>query len=1072
MDELGLRSALEAYYQQVKSVILDKQHPVTGLLPASTAVTMHGDYRDAWVRDNVYSILAVWGLALAYRNIDDDGGRGFELERSTIKLMRGLLQAMMRQAPKVEQFKKTQAREDALHAKYDTVTGEVVVADDAWGHLQIDATSLFLLMLAQMIASGLDIIYTLDEVNFVQNLCFYIDRAYRTPDYGIWERGEKMNRGGLELNASSLGMAKAAQEALAGFDLFGAHGSQASVLHVIPDNIAQADITLRSLLPRESSTKEIDAALLSIVGFPAFAVDDPVLVDRVKDEIVQKLEGRYGLKRFLRDGHQTVLEDESRLHYQPEELKQFEHIESEWPLFFAYLYLDGLFRGDAEQVTAYARKLSDVMVERDGLRLLPELYYVPEENVEAEKAEPHSQERLPNDNVPLVWAQSLYLLGRLIHEGYLQPGDIDPLGRHRPRLHRSPVVQLVLLAEDKALQATLAAHGVQAETPEALQPVEVRFPEEVAAAFEQVGRNEKLNLTGRPLRRLKSLSTSRLYRLQGKTVACLSPFFMQREFYLAFDMNFLVARFKSELAYIHRHWAQLGRPTVTILLTHSLLESDQEVFYTLMQQVRAGNVDGVPVKAGRLVQLMPMACFERIDNLHDLAFGDSMLVRMTESTPLLKQREIHCVLANTAELDIELEKDPEELVAKLEHSENLYEQVELLATLVRIRGIDAPVTIMAQEVPLRQLLEEVYEQAGRRRLWAVVRRAASLLGKFDVDLIYAMGSILVRQKNVLLGRAYSKDSLIDQPLPPDELLEKINIYCRDDVRDRVLTQEILVYLGLLINSKPELFEDLLTVRVSYLILLLTSELARDLKLTQDEAYEQLMHLAPSQVQRRLHGVLEQYHTMGSVIEQLESLRARHPEERLTWAQDTELEGLKPPPEGWFTWRQYRGVLNRVPANFYERVWKLFEHTQGLIIGEKLERRNRLDSPVVLSDMTPGEKEFALRIEHLLNKLSSPEYRQLNLEALTVLSSFAEQNPSLRVEGYLVLDVLIGHAVRLAYLDQHPEREAGYSDFKSDAWTLFYERPPVTTTEFMIKAFRYLLDYGAESQHEPALHSVS
>src|SRR5690606_38693798 len=157
MDELGLRSALEAYHQQVKSVILDKQHPVTGLLPASTAVTMHGDYRDAWVRDNVYSIIAVWGLALAYRNIDDDGGRGFELERSTIKLMRGLLQAMMRQAPKVEQFKKTQAREDALHAKYDTVTGEVVVADDAWGHLQIDATSLFLLMLAQMIASGLDI---------------------------------------------------------------------------------------------------------------------------------------------------------------------------------------------------------------------------------------------------------------------------------------------------------------------------------------------------------------------------------------------------------------------------------------------------------------------------------------------------------------------------------------------------------------------------------------------------------------------------------------------------------------------------------------------------------------------------------------------------------------------------------------------------------------------------------------------------------------------------------------------------------------------------------------------------
>ena len=55
---------LTHYYQQVESIILARQHPVSGLLPASTAITLHGDYTDAWVRDNVYSILAVWGLAL------------------------------------------------------------------------------------------------------------------------------------------------------------------------------------------------------------------------------------------------------------------------------------------------------------------------------------------------------------------------------------------------------------------------------------------------------------------------------------------------------------------------------------------------------------------------------------------------------------------------------------------------------------------------------------------------------------------------------------------------------------------------------------------------------------------------------------------------------------------------------------------------------------------------------------------------------------------------------------------------------------------------------------------------
>ena len=111
----------------------------------------------------------------------------------------------------------------------------------------MDAVSLYLLTLAQMTASGLQIIFSLDEVAFVQNLVFYIERAYVTPDYGVWERGAKSNQvscgwrraghvitvltsdwsnqGIRELNASSIGMAKAALEAMNKLDLFGAHGS-------------------------------------------------------------------------------------------------------------------------------------------------------------------------------------------------------------------------------------------------------------------------------------------------------------------------------------------------------------------------------------------------------------------------------------------------------------------------------------------------------------------------------------------------------------------------------------------------------------------------------------------------------------------------------------------------------------------------------------------------------------------------------------------------------------------------------------------------------------------------------
>ena len=55
------------------------------------------------------------------------------------------------------------------------------MGDDEWGHLQIDAISLFLLTLAQMTASGLQLVFSLDEVAFVQNLVFFIETAYCTP---------------------------------------------------------------------------------------------------------------------------------------------------------------------------------------------------------------------------------------------------------------------------------------------------------------------------------------------------------------------------------------------------------------------------------------------------------------------------------------------------------------------------------------------------------------------------------------------------------------------------------------------------------------------------------------------------------------------------------------------------------------------------------------------------------------------------------------------------------------------------------------------------------------------------
>ncbi|HEY9668423.1 MAG TPA: glycoside hydrolase family 15 protein, partial [Coleofasciculaceae cyanobacterium] len=873
-----LSARLDEYYRQIKTVILNRQNPITGLLPASTAINAHGDYTDAWVRDNVYSILAVWGLGLAYRKLDVDAGRTFELEHSVVKLMRGLLFCMMRQAHKVERFKETQSLFDALHAKYNTSTGDVVVGDDAWGHLQLDATSLFLLMLAQMTASGLHIIYTIDEVNFIQNLVYYIGRAYRTPDYGIWERGNKVNHGNAELNASSVGMAKAALEAINGLDLFGVRGSEGSVIHVLADEIARSRITLKSLLPRESSSKETDAALLSIIGFPAFAVEDAQLIDRTRQKIVDQLQGRYGCKRFLRDGHQTVLEDTSRLHYEPWELQKFEQIECEWPLFFTYLMLDGLFRGDTQQVQDYQEHLASLLVERDGIKLLPELYYVPQENIEAEQQSPHSQPRLPNENVPLVWAQSLYCLGQMMSEGLIAPGDIDPLGRHLSvGRYQDPMVQIVLLAEDEALQTQLAAYGIATQTPKQVEPVQVRQATELSAVYAHMGRCEPLGLTGRPMRRLRSLTTSRIFRIGRETIVFLPAFLDQQQFYLTLDYHFLVAQIKSELAYIQRNWCELGRPTMTLLLTHTMWETGAEEElnvgklnvessnlanssgtvtpspngYTeqpsalqptpsgnaarttfqpsnlqpstlqgsplleLIQELKDGLCNGVRVKLGSLNQLILTARTERIDFLHEFDFKQSAVKDATLRCYYLTSHSGQSgPLSHTQEFLLECETNLGLLLESLRTSQNLYEQIELLRTLKRLRGLDFDTGFgrPGQRVTVADLLDEVYFKAGTELVshWGVVRQAAGLLNKVDISLSDAVTEILVRGKQITVGRAYSEASLIKTPMSHSEIIAKIDEFCREDIRDRVLTQEILVYLGTLIKAEPDLLKGMLT----------------------------------------------------------------------------------------------------------------------------------------------------------------------------------------------------------------------------------------------------------------------
>ncbi|XP_062998053.1 phosphorylase b kinase regulatory subunit alpha, skeletal muscle isoform [Elgaria multicarinata webbii] len=602
---------LDGYARLVQQTILRHQNPVTGLLPASC------DHRDAWVRDNVYSILAVWALGLAYRknaDRDEDKAKAYELEQSVVKLMRGLLQCMMRQVDKVEAFKYSQSTKDCLHAKYNTGTCATVVGDDQWGHLQLDATSLYLLMLAQMTASGLHIIHSLDEVNFIQNLVFYIEAAYKTADFGIWERGDKTNQGITELNASSIGMAKAALEALDELNLFGVEGGPQSVIHVLSDEVQHCQSILHSMLPRASTSKEIDASLLSVISYPAFAVEDIEVVEKTKQEIITKLQGRYGCCRFLRDGYRTPKEDPNRLYYEPAELKLFENIECEWPLFWTYFIIDGIFSGNMEQVQEYREALEGVLIKgKSGVRLVPELYSVPLEKVDQEYCHPHTVDRVPLGKLPLMWGQSLYILGCLMAEGFLAPGEIDPLNRRFSTVPKPDVVvQVCILAETDDIKALLQKEDIEVETVADVYPIRVQPARILSHIYARLGRNKRMSLSGRPFRYMGVLGTSKFYDIRDNIFAFTPQFVDQQQFYLALDNKMIVEMLRTDLSYLCSRWRMTGRPTITFPISHTMLDetgtSIHPAVLATLRKLQDGYFGGARIQTGRLSDFLTTSC--------------------------------------------------------------------------------------------------------------------------------------------------------------------------------------------------------------------------------------------------------------------------------------------------------------------------------------------------------------------------------------------------------------------------------------------------------------------------------
>uniref|UniRef100_A0A3B4XPG0 Phosphorylase b kinase regulatory subunit n=1 Tax=Seriola lalandi dorsalis TaxID=1841481 RepID=A0A3B4XPG0_SERLL len=970
-EDEPLWEKLDRYYSAVKTTILNYQSPNTGLFPVKTCSTC----KEAKVRDSLYCAAGAWALAMAYRRIDDDMGRTHELEHSAIKCMRGILYCYMRQADKVEQFKQDPSPSKCLHSVFNVDTGDEVYTYGDYHHLQIDAVSLFLLYLVEMICSGLQIIYNTDEVSFIQNLVFCVERAYRVPDYGMWERGSKYNNGSTELHSSSVGLAKAALEAINGFNLVSCH-------------------------------------------YPAFAVDDDALYSQTLDKIVRKLRGKYGFKRFLRDGYRTTNEDKERRYYKPAEMKLFDGIECEFPIFFIYMMIDGVFRGNKAQVKEYQELLEPIIFQSyEGHAVIPKYYYVPADFVEAEQSKHGSQKRFPSnsgrDGKVFLWGQALYNIAKLLVDELISPKDIDPVHRYVPHrdqrnvsmrysnqgpIENDVVIHVSLIAESQRLQVFLNTYGIQTQTPQQVEPIQIWPQKELVKAYRFLAINKKLGLSGRPERPVGCIGTCKVYEF---------------------------VHTHNALQFIKQCWKMQGRPLFLVLIREDNIRGSRfNPVLDMLASFKKGSIGGVKVHVDRLQTLISGAVVEQLDFLRvneaeisefksfeELEMPKHSKVKRQTSTPNASDLE------QQPEISEEewLHKPTQEIIQKFHDSNCLASQAQLAGILLRREGPD----FLAKDENLMEELERIYRQAGSRKLWSVVRLAASLLTKLVDSLAPSITSVLVHGKQVTLGLFGHEEEVISNPLSPGVIQGIIYNKCspQGGEREAVLQQELVIHIGWIISNNPELFSGMIKIRIGWIV----QAMKHELKIRAgDMPPQDIYQLSPSDIKQLLLDVLQPQHTGRS----------------------------------WLNRRQIDGSLNRTSLGFYDRVWQILERTpNGIMVAG-----THLPQQPTLSDMTMYEMNFSLLVEETLKNIVLPEYRQIIVELLMVVSIVLERNPELEFGDKVDLDSL----VKEAFHDFQRDRICFEGKEKQDNMEAFYNTPAVGkrgTSSYLTKAVMIQLLQG-------------
>lgn len=340
----------------------------TGLFMASRSDVSTG-YNKAWLRDNFYT-------CLAFEEVE---------EWQTVRqVWKAILQIFIKHKDKIDWARKNKpyATYQYIHARYNPETFEEFWEE--WGNKQNDAVGAILFKLGDLTEKGIEIVETAEEKLAVQILVDYLESIeyWQDPDNGVWEEYE-------ELHMSSVGACVAGLKKIRSIE----------GINVPNYLIEKGEASLRRVLPRESTSKFSDLALLSLI-YPFDVVDE-----RIARQIVRKVE--YHLTR-----ERGVIRYKNDRYYNKNEDGYSE--EAEWCFGFSWLAIiynqfaithpptpslitrEGESeKSDRDKAHYYLQKAMATIYNDQ----IPELYY--------------SDSPKPNDNTPLAWAESLFIIALL-----------------------------------------------------------------------------------------------------------------------------------------------------------------------------------------------------------------------------------------------------------------------------------------------------------------------------------------------------------------------------------------------------------------------------------------------------------------------------------------------------------------------------------------------------------------------------------------------------------------------------------------------------------------------------------